>query len=257
MPLATSPPPGSHSGMRDRLPRASILILLVVLAVTFIVATAEKSELPDEIRRVEGVALVERLVSPQHPLCRIVHIADFHMISRDDFGAYLREQTPGISDAEVENDFQDLKSTVRQIQTRQLRLIRWLAKEHAVRVVHREGLTDSTREFYATMVRRVREGKLDPGLIGAAGQALIAGDIVVVAPADEESPYLRPDPFNTGRFKLDGPANDAREEAIVRRLASKGPLSVIVLGVEHDLSKHVEKRGDCEYLKVYVEGFEN
>jgi hypothetical protein len=56
---------------------------------------------------------------------------------------------------------------------------------------------------------------------------------------------------------LEGPANDAREEAIARRLAASGPLAVVVLGQGHDLSRHVEKLGNCEYLKVYVRGTGN
>ncbi|HWB08764.1 MAG TPA: hypothetical protein VG826_06055 [Pirellulales bacterium] len=203
------------------------------------------------------MALVERLVSPGRPARRIVHIADFHLISRADYGTFLRQDDPDISETKVEEEFQKLKATVRGVQANQLRLIRWLAKEHDVRVVYLEGLTENDKDAYANMVRLVREGELDYGLIGAAGQALIAGDIEVVSPAEEQAPYRAVNPLASEGLKVEGPENDAREEAIVRRLAAKGPLSVVVLGLEHDLSRHVQKLGDCEYLKVYVEGLED
>jgi hypothetical protein len=102
----------------------------------------------------------------------------------------------------------------------------------------------------------VREGRLDHGLIHAPGQALIAGDIEAVAPAEDDATYLAADPLAGDGLKFEGPENDAREEAIVGRLIADDPLSVVVLGLEHDLSRHIEKLGGCEYVKVYVDGVE-
>lgn len=57
------------------------------------------------------------------------------------------------------------------------------------------------------------------------------------------------------RVAFEGPANDAREAAIVRRLLSAGPLAVVVLGAGHDLSRQCGTAGDVEYLRVTVQGF--
>ena len=88
--------------------------------------------------------------------------------------------------------------------------------------------------------------------IDAAGQALVAGDIESVLPAEDEAAFEAALDTDDG-VKFDAAANDAREAAMVRRLAERGPLAVVLLGVRHDLSKHAKERG-CDYIKVFVDG---
>ena len=70
-----------------------------------------------------------------------------------------------------------------------------------------------------------------------------------------DSHYLAANPLAGDTSVFDGGANDAREAAIVRRLLQGGPLSVVVLGGAHDLSEEVRAAGNCEYLRVFVEGY--
>jgi hypothetical protein len=202
----------------------------------------------------DGVGRVKRLVAPRRPTHRIIHIADLHLIDRDDLAADLRDQDSTVTDDDVDAEHQAIVAAVGRVQASQRELLRWLSKYEDVRSVYIEGLTDRDEATYATMVRLVEKGRLDPALIGAAGQALIAGHIDAVLPAEDEAAYLAADPFAGEGVALAGQANDARESAIVRRLVASGPLSVIILGAAHDLSRHVDKIGGCEYLKVYVEG---
>ena len=90
--------------------------------------------------------------------------------------------------------------------------------------------------------------------IGAAGQALVAGELAGVKPAEDEAAYRAANAFGGGGVAFEGAANEAREAAMARRLVASGPLSIVVLGGAHDLSRHVREIGDCEYLRVFVEG---
>jgi hypothetical protein len=203
----------------------------------------------------DGVARVERLVAPRRPRHRIIHIAHLHLVDRDELAADLRDQFSGVTEEEIDAEYRGVLAAVRRIQSGQRRLLRWLGKYEDVRVVYLEGLTDSDKVAYAAMIRLVKTGKLDPTLIGATGQALHLGYIDAVEPAEDEAAYLAADPFSGESVAFEGAANDARERAIVRRLVKSGPLSVVVLGAAHDLSQHVRAVGDCELLRVTVEGW--
>ncbi|HEV3338926.1 MAG TPA: hypothetical protein VG125_01175 [Pirellulales bacterium] len=237
-------------------------LLLGCIAVLSVVM-ATRPGFPEAMEQVEGVSRVERLVSPRWPTCRIIHIADYRWLTHDDFEADLREQDPDATDADIDGKYEATLATVREVQANQLRLIHWLAKEQGVRTVYLEGLNAGNWTAYMAMISWISRGSLDPMRVGAAGQAILAGDIETVAPAEEESPHRAADPLTVLAGEgvvlgaLEGPANDAREEAIARRLAASGPLAVVVLGQGHDLSRHVEKLGNCEYLKVYVRGTGN
>jgi hypothetical protein len=237
--------------------RALALLLACLGVLTFAVAKQPESGFLKDLQSADGVVRVEELVSVPPPACRIIHIADYHAVTRDGLVVDLRDQDPNIADADIEAGYQRIMVEVRRVQANELRFIRWLAKKHGVRIIHLEGLTDDDVRAYAALVRLVKKGTLEPFRVGAVGQALIAGDIEAVAPAENEAAFTAANPLTDDGVALEGTANDAREEAIARRLAASGPLAVVLLGAAHDLSRHVEELGDCEYLKVYGDGVED
>jgi hypothetical protein len=237
--------------------RALAFLLACLAVLTFAVAKPQQSGFLDNLRSAEGVMRVERLVSVPQPACRIIHIADYHWISMEDLAVDLRDQVPNVTDADIEDEYRRITSVARRVQANQLRFIRWLSKRHGVRIIHLEGLTDNDVRAYAALARLVKKGTLEPFRLGAAGQALIAGDIEAVAPVEDEAAFTAANPLTDDGVTLEGPGNESREAAIVRRLAASGPLAVVVLGAAHDLSSDVEELGDCEYLKVYVDGVEH
>jgi len=240
--------------MRDRFFWPAFALLLVCIAV---LSFAPTRRILPAIEQVEGVARVERLVSPWRATRCVVHVADYHAVDRAALAAALRDQDRNVTDADIEAEYDRIMAKVRRVQANQLRLIRWLAKEHGVDAIFMEGLTDRDKDAYAEMLYLVGMDKLDPARIGAAGQAFLEESIEVVLPAEEdEAAYWAADPLAGQRTALEGPANDRREAAIVRRLARRGPLAVVVLGAGYDLSRHVKKLGGCEYVKVFVDGLE-
>lgn len=53
---------------------------------------------------------------------------------------------------------------------------------------------------------------------------------------------------------LDAKLIEAREDAIVKNVLARGPVSLLVLGGAHDLSNNVPK--DCQYIRVSTKAFE-
>lgn len=183
------------------------------------------------LRQCPDVADVERAVPVHRPRCRVVHVLDLHPVTLDDFAADLRDQDPSSTNAEIEAEYQAAMAQVAKVYLAQDRLLRWLAEFHAVRRVHFESMTDADQPFR------------------------LPGCELIAVPAEDADAYRRADPFNGDRMTFEGPANDAREAAIVRRLLAHGPVSVIVLGGGHDLADELQAAGDAEYLRVTVEGY--
>ena len=225
------------------------------------------------LQNLPGVEAVKLPVEAQRPTQRIVQIADWHFVPRDAFAIDIREQAgEAIDDDELDRLYAEHLDEVRRVQVQQRRLLRELIRRHGVERVFCEGLTDSDMPVYEIIVEHFRrrglvERELHPGAetvdeaalrIGSAGQLLAAGELAEVLPAEDESAYEQADPLagSAGSLIFDGAANDARQAAIVRRLLGNGPIAVVVLGADHDLSEQVNQLGGgrCEYVKVTVKG---
>ncbi|HWB11534.1 MAG TPA: hypothetical protein VG826_20050 [Pirellulales bacterium] len=205
------------------------------------------------MRLAPGVARVTSIVSPARPGSWIVHIADYHLVNREALAADLRNDEPNVTRADVEAEYQTVLANVRKVQPNQLLFIRWLAREHGVRIVFREGPPDCTSYHYTDMIRQVEHGQLDPAWIGAAGQALLERSIEKVLPAEDYAAYRAANPLAGNGLMFEGLEN-ARELAITTCLSRDGPLAIVVLGGWHDLSRHAEGLG-CGYMKVWVDGY--
>lgn len=215
-------------------------------------SVSTQDDLPVAMRRIEGVSRVEHIAPLSGARCRIIHIADYSKVNRTALAIELRDQDPNVTEEEIEAEYQAMLAIMLEVKGNQLRLIRWLAKKRGVRAIYLEGLTDIDKDIYAETVRFVSTGERAM-FIDAAGQALLAGDIESVLPADDEAAFEAANSVIDDGVKFDASANDAREAAIVRRLAENGHLAVVILGVGHDLSKHATDQG-CDYIKVYVDG---
>lgn len=206
----------------------------------------------------DGVDRIERLVAVERPRHRIIHIADWHTVPKDFYAADLRAVSDQpVTDEEIAKHHAFSDAVTKVVQFGQRKLLRWMGTYYGVRAVFVEGETDRSLPAYLTLVRSV--GRRGPHLLppdfGAAAQAFLAGDIEELCASEDETASERARIEAVGHLVFDGPANDAREAAIVQRLVEHGPLGVIVLGGDHDLSRHVRKIPDCEYLRVFVEGY--
>ncbi|HJT35113.1 MAG TPA: hypothetical protein VJ783_24005 [Pirellulales bacterium] len=219
--------------------RALALILVPMAAVLWAVSTPPyapgtlgdlNADAVYVLNQCPAVASVERSVAVVRPKHRIVHLLDLHPVPFDNYAADIRDQDPEVTDAGIEAEYKAEMAQVVRVYLAEDKLLRWLATYHGLRRVHFEGMTDADKPFEFA-------------------------DGLLAVPAEDGEAYASADPFKGDRLTFGGPANDAREAAIVRRLLRAGPLAIVVLGGAHDLSDEIRAAGDAEYLRVTVECF--
>jgi hypothetical protein len=170
---------------------------------------------------------------------RIVHIADWHWYP--------------VSECNETDD----RELVEQIQLQQMDAIRRLD----VREVWVEGLSDETIADFRRHVRRLREVRVPDGdgpvdqlvrdlyaedllLIGAAGRLLLNKEIDEVLPLENHDAWQAAQAVDC---VIPEASDEARERAMAKRLPSR---AVIVLGVYHDLRKHLPAEVDYQVVRV-------
>lgn len=250
------------------------------------------------LRQLPGVADVEVAVAADKPSHRIIHIRDWHFVSKDLYRADLTTSMGPRSDEEIDRRHEELCLEVAIVQEEQMALLQCLAKHHGLRRVLCEGLTNATlpkyREHIAAlrsieredvprlqglieearaMQSRAREGDtrhqkakdLDEECraelwklrrqtveVGAVGRLRMLDNLKEVLPLDDEGLLDAAKPVAGGKVHFEPDKVAARRDAIVRNAMASGPVSVIVLGANHDLSDSATRLGEtrCEYLRL-------
>ena len=226
------------------------------------------------LESVPGVALVEVAVKCDDPMLTIIHIRDWHIVDEERFTLDVRDESDTeLSDDDVSTLFAEHRVTVETVQKQQKRVLRALIKKYGVDQVFHEGFTDAELPNYTKLIDVLRDFKKylptgDSGLdqftryqyatdllqIGAPGQLLIDGHIKAVVPAEDAKAYEAANPVQTdGRIVFDEMANEAREDAIVKRMMKASGTAVLVLGGAHDLSDNVP--ASVKLIVLTVKGY--
>lgn len=229
-----------------------------------------------------GVVSVERTASGENPTKRIIHIRDWHFVSKEDYAKDLQDIAENtLSEAEIDARCEELLLEVELVQLEQMALLRLLRRHHGLDHVCIEGVTERDVPIYEAKVRilakfgediaELRESKkeLDPEQnrelieqidvaleqyrqdslqVGATGQLVLSGEITEIRPSESLEAYLAANPVNDdGSVVLDDRAIEQRQNAIVKTLTVNNA-SLIILGGGHDLADNLPP--DVEYLRV-------
>jgi hypothetical protein len=253
---------------------------------------AESGALPAEtLRTLPGVAGVEVLVPVADPRHRIIHVRDYHHVPRDLFALDAKHAAGRtLSGEELDRLYATLLNNVDAVQRQQELILGALADQYGLRQVLVEGLTDEGQRNYdgivngfkatadrldalraeakevegdgsmlAHLERLARGVRTDSLPYGAAGRFAGRG-LLKVLPLDDAGPLNAANPVRPdGTVRPDPAAVAARNDAQVRRALAGNPVTVIVLGGDHDLSAAVRRLGNgaAEYIRVtprsYVE----
>jgi hypothetical protein len=175
----------------------------------------------------------------------IVHIRDWHMVSKDDFAADTE-----LSGKELDVAYAEHLKTVEAVQTSQRAILK------DVKEVYSEGLTKSDMPVFDAMVRLMRKKPEEDGLMmmGVVAQLLVEEKLKVL-PTENEF-FEKANPLKDGKVEIDEDEQERREDAIVRNLLKKKGTVYLVLGGAHDLTDNIKKlSNDCGYTVVTPKGY--
>jgi hypothetical protein len=212
------------------------------------------ADLPD-LKSHPDVASVKVAVECDNPEFTIIHIRDWHFVDEERFTLDVRDESDTeLSDDEVSTLFAEHRVTVETVQKQQTRVLRALIRKNGVKQVFHEGFTAAGLPDYKKLIDVLRDFRKylptgDSGLdrftryqyatdllqIGVPGQLLIDGYIKAVIPAEDAKAYEAANPVQAdGRIVFDEKANEAREDAIVKKMMKMSGTAVLVLGGSHD-----------------------
>jgi hypothetical protein len=211
------------------------------------------ADVPD-LKSHPDVASVKVAVECDAPKLTIIHIRDWHFVDEERFTLDVRDESDtDLSVDEVSTLFAEHRATVETVQKQETRVLRALIKKHEVNQVFHEGFTDAELPDYKKLIDVLRDFKKylptgDSGLdrftryqyatdllqIGVPGQLLIDGHITAVVPAEDTTAFEAANPVQSdGQVVFNEKANEAREDAIVKRMMKASETAVIVLGGSH------------------------
>jgi hypothetical protein len=229
-----------------------------------------------------GVIRVDVAVPVEKPRQRIIHVRDWPLIPGDRFAAQLRAQ-PFLGDDQLDLLLDQMLVEVEQVQAEQIVLLRCLALHHGLRAVFAEGLSAADLPAYREEVERQRaltqqlpqwhyeslrlqkghneqagrseavlhgmlaERRLTLLGLGAPGRLWAAEQIAEVLPLEVDKSRTA-----EGGLRLEAGEARARAEGRVQTALQQGPLAVLVLRGDQDLTESIRRLcpGSWEYLRV-------
>lgn len=279
--------------------KIAVLIAVVSLGLA-IHASIQKLSMPriddlsvsvvEALKQLPDVVDVEVKVPIEKPTQRIIHLRDWHFITRDAFGIDAQNTSENeLTEEEISHHYGHFLLQVDSVQTEQLAILRRLIKDHSLKRIFVEGLSaeelpnylervaifraleenqipklrkqlEEARELKSKEIEQQALQMLDEhGVrllhIGAAGRLLVAGEIEEVLPLEDSVLHDHADPITDNKIKFDRDKVRAREDAQVKAVLDKGPFGLIILGGAHDLSDSVRQHVGCEYIQVTTKRF--
>jgi len=235
------------------------------------------------LRGLPGVADVEvhQAYKPSH---RIIHLRDWHYISRDLFAIDHRDEA--LIDEALDQQYHKFLKQVDSVQLEQMTLLRTLIQQHGLKRLYCEGLTSKDMPNYREKigvlkdmetnqiaqlkrqlieVRELLVGRPDPEAevmeakildllygfywrlveMGAAGRLLVSGEIEEVLPVEDHELLDAANPITSdGQVRFDAEKVKARRDAIVKNVLKSGSFGLMILGGDHDLTENVMRVGE-------------
>ncbi|WP_417378173.1 hypothetical protein [Gimesia sp.] len=202
----------------------------------------------------------------------IIHILNYHYVSPGEFAADLKDQDNTVTQEQIDKAYSYFLKVVEANQRDQMKLLRRLIKEHNLKAVYVEGLTEQnhkgTLRFIETLKKYERtktdppesgidrlvaaQNRLDRLELGAVGLLVVSGELETILPAEDSAAFDAANPVKAdGSIEFDKEAEERREDAIVRNLLKADGVAVITLGEAHVLSDNLRRLGsDCKYKLV-------
>ncbi len=248
-----------------------ILCLHFAVAATFADEPSPGADLSSQLRKIPTVASVVNTPIKSKPKQIIIHLLNWHFVSRDDFATDLSDSSDGrLSEAEIEMQYFEFLDDVEVIQKEQKQILRYLIKNHEVQSVYLEGLTEKNLNAFNSFVKTLREFEVPEGnsaidlflkeqyrrdmvQLGVPAQLMITKELNSVIPLENSAAFKSANPIGeNGKIKVNQEAEEKREDEMLKILRKGQGMSVIVLGGGHDLTDNLErmKLDLVQYIRV-------
>lgn len=255
--------------------RCAFLAICLHFATPF--AFCDDSDLISQLRKLPSVHSVKSTSTKNKPKQIIIHVLNWHYISKEDFATDLSDSSDGkLSEAEIEKRYLEFLNDVEAIQKEQKQILRYLIKHHKVKSVYMEGLTDKNLSAFNSFIKTLREFELPEGdgafdlflkeqyrrdlmQMGAPTQLQIQGLLNSVLPLENAVAFEAANPVGKdGKIHFDEAAEERREDEMVKILVKGQGVRVIVLGGGHDLTDNLKrmKLDGVLYVRVSSKGYE-
>jgi hypothetical protein len=237
------------------------------------------------LRQLPGVENVEVLVACPKPTHRIIHLRDWHWVDRDTLATeWAHDLGRSLPPEEVDLRYEETLLQIELVQRELLTVLRCLVRHHGLKRLLAETVTAQGVDHFQEQMALLR--KTDQGLdrlmkqraeVGGKAEALdrelaelahghhrrvlefgVAGRLAIdqaadVLPLEDEKLVSASHPVQPdGTVRIDPAALEARHDALVKLALASGPVAVLVLGANHDLTASVRRLGGgtAEYLRV-------
>lgn len=147
--------------------------------------------------------------------------------------------------------YQEKIASLKTLESNQITRLKKQLQE--VREVLADKPSSEARSVEAKILAMLADFQVHLIEMGAAGRLLIDGEIEEVLPIEDAEALEKANPITRdNKVRLEQAKITERHDAIVRNALKSGPLCLMILGGEHDLTESVNRLGGgkCEYIRV-------
>lgn len=265
----------SNDPVMIKLLHSAYIILIFHITASF--ALCYDSDLLTQLRKLPEVHSVKSTPIKTKPKQIIIHLLNWHFVSKEDFAADLSDTSgDDLTEDEIEKQYLGFLNDVEAVQKEQKQILRYLIKHHKIRSVYMEGLSKKNLGAFSSFVKTLREFEVPEGngvldlffkeqyrrdlmQMGSPAQLLINRQLKSVLPLENAEAFDAANPVGKdGKIRFDEDAKEKREDEMAKILLKGQGIKVIVLGGGHDLSDNLErmKLDSVQYVRVSGKQYE-
>ena len=252
--------------------------IILILHLTAPFAFCDDPNLISQLQKLPSVHSVTSTPTKPKPKQIIIHLLNWHFVSKEDFAADLSDLSDGkLLEDEIEKQYLDFLNDVETIQKEQKQILRYLSKHHRVRSVYMEGLTKKNLNAFNHFIKTLQEFEVPEGdgafdlflkeqyrrdclQLGAAAQLLISNELESVLPLENAEVFEAASPVSKdGKIRFDEAAEAKREDEMLKILMREQGIKVIVLGGGHDMTDNLKRMNldSVRYARVGTKRYES
>lgn len=251
--------------------------IILILHLTAPFAFCDDPNLISQLQKLPSVHSVTSTPTKSKPKQIIIHLLNWHFISKEDFAADISDLSDGkLSEEEIDKQYLKLLNDVEAIQKEQKQILRYLIKHHKVRSVHMEGLSEKNLSAFNSFIKTLKEFEVPEGdgafdlflkeqyrrdlmQMGAAAHLMISNELNSVLPLENAEAFEAANPVGKdGKIRFDEAAEEKREDEMLRVLMKSQGIKVVVLGGGHDFTDRLERMnlGSVQYVRVRTKQYQ-